>query len=66
MFAALSLALAGQALLRTLRAYAYFVRGLRLLPPPVLCALARYYGVSVDYLLGETDERTRSPAAKKL
>ena len=31
----------------------------------VLCALARFYGVSVDYLLGETDVRTRYPAAKK-
>ena len=37
-----------------------------MLPPPVLCALARFYGVSVDYLLGETDVRTRYPAAKKL
>lgn len=36
-----------------------------MLPPPVLCALARFYGVSVDYLLGETDVRTRYPAAKK-
>lgn len=36
-----------------------------MLPPQVLCALARYYGVSVDYLLGETDVRTHYPAAKK-
>ena len=36
-----------------------------MLPPQVLCALARYYGVSVDYLLGETDVRARYPVAKK-
>lgn len=36
-----------------------------MLPPPVLCALARYYGVSVDCLLGETDVCARYPAAKK-
>ena len=47
------------------RAYAYYESGQRMLPPPVLCALARFYGVSVDYLLGETDVRTRYPAAKK-
>ena len=51
----------GQALHLTQRAYAYYESGQRMLPPPVLCALAR----SVDYLLGETDVRTRYPAAKK-
>ena len=45
---------------------AYYESGQRMLPPPVLCALARFYGVSVDYLLSETDVRTRYPAAKKL
>lgn len=49
----------------TQRAYAYYESGQRMLPPQVLCALARYYGVSVDYLLGETDVRARYPAAKK-
>ena len=56
---------AGQALHLTQRAYAYYESGQRMLPPQVLCALARYYGVSVDYLLGETDVRARYPAAKK-
>ena len=55
----------GQALHLTQRAYAYYESGQRMLPPQVLCALARYYGVSVDYLLGETDVRARYPAAKK-
>lgn len=35
-----------------------------MLPPQVLCALARYYGVSVDYLLGETDVRALSGGEK--
>lgn len=52
----------GQALHLT---YAYYESGQRMLPPQVLCALARYYGVSADYLLGETDVRARYPAAKK-
>ena len=56
---------AAEALHLTQRAYAYYESGQRMLPPQVLCALARYYGVSVDYLLGETDVRTRYPAAKK-
>lgn len=55
----------GQALRLTQRAYAYYESGQRMLPPQVLCALARYFGVSVDYLLGETDVRARYPAAKK-
>ena len=54
----------GQALHLTQRAYAYYESGQRMLPPQVLCALARYYGVSVDYLLGETDVRARYPAAR--
>ena len=38
------------------RTYAYYESGQRMLPPQVLCALADYYGVSVDYLLERTDE----------
>ena len=37
------------------RTYAYYESGQRMLPPQVLCALARFYGVSVDYLLGRCD-----------
>ena len=54
----------GQALHLTQRAYAYYESGQRMLPPQVLCALARYYGVSVDYLLGETDVRALSGGEK--
>ena len=31
-------------------------------PVPVLCALADFYGVSVDYLLGRTEVKTPYPA----
>ena len=54
----------GQALHLTQRAYAYYESGQRMLPPQVLCALARYYGVSVDCLLGETDVRALSAGEK--
>lgn len=37
------------------RTYAYYESGQRMIPPVVLCALADYYGTSVDYLLGRTD-----------
>ena len=39
------------------RTYAYYESGQRMIPPHVLCALADFYGVSVDFLLGCTDER---------
>lgn len=55
----------GQALHLTQRAYAYYESGQRMLPPQVLCALARYYGVSVDYLLGETDVCARAIRRRK-
>lgn len=37
------------------RAYAHYEIGDRVIPPEILCALADYYHVSVDYLLGRTD-----------
>nr|WP_281391079.1 helix-turn-helix transcriptional regulator [Caproicibacterium amylolyticum] len=37
------------------RTYAYYESGQRMIPPQVLCALADYYHVSVDYLLERTD-----------
>lgn len=37
------------------RTYAYYETGGRMIPPQVLCALADFYDVSVDYLLGRTD-----------
>ena len=39
------------------RTYAYYESGQRMIPPHVLCALADFYNVSVDYLLGRTDKR---------
>jgi len=36
------------------RTYAYYECGQRMVPPHVLCALADFYKVSVDYLLGHT------------
>ena len=37
--------------------YAYYESGQRMIPPQVLCALADFYQVSVDYLLGRTDKK---------
>ena len=47
------------------RAYSYYENGQRMLPPEVLSALARFHGVSVDYLLGLTDEKKPYPPAKR-
>ncbi|WP_110441178.1 helix-turn-helix domain-containing protein [Allofournierella sp. CML151] len=46
------------------RTYAYYESGERMVPPQVLAALAQYHHVSVDYLLGLTDEKTPYPRAK--
>lgn len=47
------------------RTYAYYESGQRMIPPRVLCALAELYGVSVDYILGLTDEKKAYPRKKK-
>ena len=47
----------GAAIQVSQRTYAYYESGQRMIPPQVLCALADFYNVSVDYLLGRTDER---------
>ncbi len=39
------------------RAYAYYESGQRMIPPHVLCNLADFYDVSVDYLLRRTNSR---------
>lgn len=39
------------------RSYAYYECGQRMVPPRVLCALADFYGVSVDYILGRTNNK---------
>ena len=46
------------------RTYAYYESGERMVSPQVLAALAQYHHVSVDYLLGLTDEKTPYPQAK--
>jgi transcriptional regulator with XRE-family HTH domain len=47
----------GKAINVSQRTYAYYESGGRVIPPPVLCALADYYKVSVDYLLERTDKK---------
>lgn len=47
----------GEAINVPQRTYAYYEAGERMVPPNVLCALADFYGVSVDYILGRTDRR---------
>ena len=46
------------------RTYAYYESGERMIPPPVLVSLAHFHGVSVDYLLGLTDQKTPYPRKK--
>ena len=46
----------GEAINVPQRTYAYYENGQRMVPPQVLCALADFYNVSVDYILGRTDK----------
>ena len=46
----------GEAINVPQRTYAYYESGQRMFPPQVLCALADFYNVSVDYILGRVDE----------
>ena len=43
------------------RTYAYYENGERMIPPQVLIALAKFHHVSVDYLLGLTDQKAPYP-----
>lgn len=45
----------GEAINVPQRTYAYYESGQRMVPPQVLCALADFYNVSVDYILGRVD-----------
>ena len=45
----------GEAINLPQRTYAYYESGQRMIPPEVLCALADFYHVRVDYLLERTD-----------
>ena len=49
----------------TQRKYSYIETGVQQLTAEVLVPLARFYGVSVDYLLGETDEPRRYPQSAR-
>ena len=49
----------------TQRKYSYVETGVQQLTAEVLVSLARFYGVSVDYLLGETDEPRRYPESTR-
>lgn len=53
----LTQAAVGRAINVPQRSYAYYESGQRMVPPHILCALADFYGVSVDYILGRTDNR---------
>lgn len=44
--------------------YSQYEIGVLNYPVDVLCKLADLYGVSVDYLLGRTDQRTPYPGRK--
>ena len=46
----------GEAINVPQRTYAYYESGQRMVPPQVLCALADFYNVSVDHILGRVDE----------
>lgn len=46
------------------RTYAYYESGERMIPPQTLIALACFHQVSVDYLLGLTDQKTPYPRKK--
>ena len=45
-------------------AYSYYELGRRDIPTDVLIRLSAFYGVSVDYLLGLTDEKKPYPRRK--
>ena len=45
-------------------AYSYYELGRRDIPTDVLCRLSAFYDVSVDYLLGLTDEKKPYPRRK--
>lgn len=47
----------GEAINVPQRTYAYYESGQRMIPPHVLCALADFYHVSVDYLLERTSNK---------
>ena len=47
----------GEAINVPQRTYAYYESGQRMVPPHVLCALADFYQVSLDYLVGRSNRK---------
>lgn len=47
----------GEAINITQRTYSYYETGQRNDPPEVLIKLAKFYGTTVDYILGLTNEK---------
>ena len=47
----------GEAINITQRTYSYYETGQRMMPPEVLIKLAKFYGTTVDYILGLTNEK---------
>ena len=47
------------------RTYSNYETGKRLMPVTHLSALADFYGTSVDYLIGRTDDRRPYPKTKQ-
>ena len=48
------------------RTYSRYERGERIIPPDVLCKIADFYNVSVDYLLERTDTKQPYPPSHRL
>ncbi len=46
------------------RTYAYYESGERMVTPQILIELAKFHNVSVDYLLGLTDQKEPYPRAE--
>lgn len=55
--AKLTQAAVGKMLEISTRGYTHYEKGDRDMPPEILIKLADFYGVTVDYILGRTDER---------
>ncbi len=45
--------------------YSHYELGKRDIPSDVLISLSRFYGTSVDYLLGLTDQRAPYPRSRR-
>lgn len=45
--------------------YSRYENGRARIPYQTLCRLADYFGTSVDYLLGRTDEKTPYPPSRR-